>query len=118
MLQKSKTKRDTVEKSYLEVSNRSKNLFSVQNRFEIPWDNNHLPNQLLLSSEIALFEVRPPKFDGNSQKSKGFPLVQQRDFIWILLDFIRISSIFDGLNFKWTYLGAQKELVGQTVVVP
>ena len=36
------------------------------------------------------------------------------------MDFARfhgISSHFGGLNFKWTYLGAQEELVGQTVVV-
>ena len=36
--------------------------------------------------------------------------------LWISVDFKEISSNFDGLNFKWTYLGAQEELVGQTVI--
>ena len=42
---------------YLEVSDRAKNLLSVQNTFEILCDNNRLSNQLLLSSEIGSFEV-------------------------------------------------------------
>ena len=42
---------------YLEVSDRSKNLLSVQRVFEILCDINRLPIQLLLSSEIEPFEV-------------------------------------------------------------
>ena len=42
---------------YLEVSDRPKNLRSVQHMFEILCDNNRLSIQLLLSSELGLFEV-------------------------------------------------------------
>ena len=44
------TKIKSVGKTHLEVSYGSKNLISVQ--LEILYRNNHLPNQLLLSSEI------------------------------------------------------------------
>ena len=56
-------------KTYPEVFGRAKNLLSVQYRSQILRDNNLLPNQLLLSSEIAPFEggltqkgVKPSKY--------------------------------------------------------
>ena len=55
-------KKHRVEKTYLEVSNRPENLLSVQHMVEILCDNKHLPNQLLLSSEIGPFEVETIKF--------------------------------------------------------
>ena len=54
-------KRYKTEKSYLELSDRSKNLLSVQNTLEILQDNNHLPNQLLLSPKLGPFEVETIK---------------------------------------------------------
>ena len=48
---------------------RSKNRLSVQNRSEILCDNNSLPNQLLLSSEIGPFECHPIKNTQISMKS-------------------------------------------------
>ena len=45
-----------------------------------------------------------------------FSIVTTKGFHMDLLDFIRISSNFGGLNFKWTYPGAHEELVGQTVI--
>ena len=51
--------------TYLEVSDRSKNLLSVQNMFEILWDNNRFPSQLLLSSEIGRLDGQPSRNMGN-----------------------------------------------------
>ena len=73
-------KRSKVEKSYLDISDRSKNLLSVQNGFEIVCDNNRLPNQLLLSSEIDSFEDEP--FENDEKSSKTF------DFHWKSLLFV------------------------------
>ena len=84
---------------------------------EILCPNNRLPNQLHLSSEIGPFEV---EVDENLQKlliilTNHIVIIDKplRNFIgfqWFL-------EIFINLNFKWTYLGAQEELDGQTVVV-
>ena len=46
-------------------------MLSVQHVLEILCDNNRLPNQLLLSSEICLFEVVTIKFDEIPMKSNG-----------------------------------------------
>ena len=83
---------------------------------EILCPNNHLPNQLHLSSEIGPFEV---EVDENHKKlliilTNHVVIIDKplRNFIgfqWIL-------EIFITLNFKWTYLGAEVELVGQTVI--
>ena len=48
---------NTRKKSCLEVSDRPKNLLSVQHVHEILCPNNRLPNQLPLSSEIGPFEA-------------------------------------------------------------
>ena len=66
---KIQNKRNKTEKTYLEVSNRSKNLLSVQHTSEILCDNNRLSIQLLLSSEIGPFEVVTIKFDEIPMKS-------------------------------------------------
>ena len=109
-------KTNTSRKSCLEVSDRPKNLLNVQHVDEILCPNNRLPNQLHLSSEIGPFEV---EVDENLQKlliilTNHIVIIDKplRNFIgfqWIL-------EIFITLNFKWTYLGAEVELVGQTVI--
>ena len=53
----------------LDVSGRARNLLSVQYTYEILCDNNHLSNQLLLSSEIGPFEDDPTEILQNSMKS-------------------------------------------------
>ena len=57
MCEKKEKKTRRVEKTYLEVSDRPHSLLSVQHMLEILCDNNRLPNQLLLSSEIGPFEA-------------------------------------------------------------
>ena len=66
---KNQKKSHGVEKSCLPASDRSKNMLSVQHVLEILCDNNRLPNQFLLSSEIGAFEVVTIKFDENPMKS-------------------------------------------------
>ena len=89
----------------------------MQNRSEILSDNNRLSNQLLLSSEIPLFEVGLTKNPQNPSKSieiyVQFTMVRPR----ILQGNMGELRIFGDTNFKWTYLRAQGELVGQTVAV-
>ena len=107
-------KRNNVAKTYPEVSDRAKNLHSVQHRSQILCDNNRLPNQLLLSSEIAPFE-------GSRVKNPQNPMIfLVKSLVWQH----RVSMYFEGLTpflgeaaFKWSYLGAQEELVGQMVIV-
>ena len=117
MLQKNKNKPYKPKKSRLEVSDRPKNLLSVPHMFEILCDNNRLSIQLLLSSEICLFEVVDIKIQWNSYEIQRNPYEIPLLFQWEISGFLGFSSNFDGLNFKWTYLGAQEELDDQTVIV-
>ena len=66
-------KKSRVEKSCLQASDRSKNMLSVQHGFELLCGNNRLPNQLLLSSEIAPFEYEPSKNPWKSSESLWDP---------------------------------------------
>ena len=87
-------------------------MLSVQHGLELLCDNNRLPNQLLLSSEIGSFEDQLLQKSQKYRIFYGYSLeiltVNTKDFV--------VFVIFAGLIFKWTYLGAQEELVGQTVV--
>ena len=56
-----KKKQSSVWKSYLDASYGPKNMLSVQHGHELLCDNNRLPNQLLLSSEIDPFGDQPLK---------------------------------------------------------
>ena len=89
----------------------------MQHTFEILCDNNRLSIQLLLSSEIGPFEVVTIKFDEIPMKSSEIHMKSLYCTNGKSLGFFGFSSKYDGLNFKWTYLGAQEELGGQTVVV-
>ena len=80
MLQKCEKKKYKVEKSCFAVSDRSKNLLSVQHTFEILCDNNRLPTQLLLSSEIGPFEVDLTENPLNSMNSIEILYGSTRDF--------------------------------------
>ena len=77
---KKQKKRYKAEKSCLEVSNRSKNLLSVQYTFEILCDNNRLPIQLHLSSEIGSFEVDLTKNPQNPFKSNEIHYGSTNDY--------------------------------------
>ena len=143
---KIQNKRNKNEKTYLEVSNRSKNLLSVQNRSEILCDNNRLSNQLLLSSEIGPFEggtVVSPKNPQNTLNSIEIYYGSTKDFAYrvpvgvykenlgklMIFDleypnfclenpnFLKIIEMLRLCTVKRIYLRAQEELVGQTVVV-
>ena len=91
-------------------------MLSVQHGFELLCDNNRLPNQLLLSSEIGSFEVVSIKFDEIPIKSNGIRMKSLDCCNGKPSGFGGFSSKFDDLNIKWTYLGAREELDGQTVV--
>ena len=91
-------------------------MLSVQHGLELLCDNNRLPNQLLLSSEIGSFEVVSIKFDEIPMKSNGIRMKSLDCCNGKSSGFWEFSSKFDYINIKWTYLGAQEELVGQTVV--
>ena len=92
-------------------------MLSVQHMLKILCDNNRLPNQFLLSSEIGAFEVVTINFDEIPMKSNEIHMKSLYCANRKSSEFLEFSSKFDGLNFKWTYLGAQEELVGQTVIV-
>ena len=114
---KTRKKRRSLEKTYLEVSDRPKNILSVKHMFEILCDNNRLPNQLLLSNEIGPFEGDLTKNSQNSTKSIEILYGSTRDFTRKTWGITQNWRIFGETNFKWSYLRAQEELVGQTVVV-
>ena len=88
----------------------------MQHVLEILCDNNRLPNQFLLSSEIGAFEVVTIKFDEIPMKSNEICMKSLDCFNGKSSGFWGFSSKFDDLNFKWTDLGAQGELDGQTVI--
>ena len=66
---KNTKKKIPIPKTDPDVSNRAKNLLSVQYTSEILRANNRLSNQLLLSSEIGPFEHQSPKILQNFPKS-------------------------------------------------
>ena len=91
-------------------------MLSVQYGLELVCGNNRLPNQLLLSSEIDPFRDQPLKNPQNLTKFLWNPYEGCTDDS---KDFQRKSQILgflQALVFKLIYLGAQEELIGQTVV--
>ena len=65
LFQKYKKKPSRLEKTCLEAFYGSKNMLSVEECLEILCDNNRLPTQLLLSSEIGELEDQPSQNIGN-----------------------------------------------------
>ena len=101
------------------VSYGSKKLLSVEDCLEILYHNNRFPNQLLLSSKIGQLLSGFAKISEKLDLviSLVNPFISYKGLTREITSFLEIVGKFGKPGQKLTYLGAQEELVGQTVVV-
>ena len=98
------------QKSYPKASHGSRNVLNVKYGSQLLCDNNRLSNQLLLSSELHLVVI-------SDRENPDFPRITLQGVCKGSMTQYEELRNFYGSKFKSTQLGAQEELVGQTVIV-